>query len=81
MYFRSSQRLGSHSTHVFPRGKDGGVVLGGCRLNGDSNEQFDPVIGQGIKERCCALVPELGRAENLRIIKQGVGFRRKHFLF
>ncbi|KAH7267791.1 FAD dependent oxidoreductase [Fusarium redolens] len=75
MYFRSSQRLGSHSTHVFPRGKDGGVVLGGCRLNGDSNEQFDPVIGQGIKERCCALVPELGRAENLRIIKQGVGFR------
>ncbi|CAG9985016.1 unnamed protein product, partial [Clonostachys byssicola] len=75
MYFRSSQRLGSHSTHVFPRGKDGGVILGGCRLNGDSNEEFDSAIGQSIKERCCALVPELGRPEDLRIIKQGVGFR------
>ncbi|KAJ9419949.1 hypothetical protein FOXG_15614 [Fusarium oxysporum f. sp. lycopersici 4287] len=79
MSFRSSQRLGSHSTHVFPRGMDGGVILGGCRLNGDSNPQFDEAIGQGIKERCCALVPELGRPENLRVIKQGVGFRRKLF--
>lgn len=78
MYFRSSQRLGSHNTHVFPRGQDGGIVLGGCRLNGDLNEEFDPVIGQGIKERCCDLVPGLGKPEDLRILKQGVGFRRKY---
>lgn len=80
MSFRSGERLGSNSTHVFPRGRDGGVILGGCRFNGDWSENFDPEIGEGIKKRCCALVPELGKPEDLRILKQGVGLRRKCFL-
>ncbi|KAH8722239.1 hypothetical protein BGZ61DRAFT_347861, partial [Ilyonectria robusta] len=75
MSFRSGERLGSNSTHVFPRGRDGGVILGGCRFNGDWSENFDPEIGEGIKKRCCALVPELGKPEDLRILKQGVGLR------
>lgn len=80
MSFRSGERLGSNNTHVFPRGRDGGVILGGCRLNGDWSENFDPEIGEGIEQRCCALVPKLGKPEDLRILKQGVGLRRKCFL-
>ena len=30
-----------------------------------------------IKQRCCALVPELGRPEDLKVIKHGVGLRRE----
>ena len=69
--------MGSDNTHVFPRGRDGGIVLGGSRFAGDFSEHFDDAVGQGIKERCCALVPELGRPEDLRILKQGVGIRRE----
>jgi D-amino-acid oxidase len=79
MYFRSGQRLGSHNTHVFPRGTDGGIILGGCRFNGDWDESFDSEVGQDIIKRCCALVPEPGKPSDLRIIKKGVGFRRKYY--
>ncbi|KAM5357964.1 hypothetical protein ACJZ2D_015732 [Fusarium nematophilum] len=75
MYFRPVQRLGSSNNHIFPRGKDGGVILGGCKIDGDWSEELDPMIGEGIKQRCCALVPELGKPEDLRILKQGVGLR------
>lgn len=78
MYFRSGQRLGSHNTHVFPRGADGGIIIGGCRFNDDWDESFNPEVGQDIIKRCCALVPELGQPADLRIIKKGVGFRRKY---
>lgn len=77
MYFRSGQRLATDNTHVFPRGKDGGVILGGCRIDRTWDDRFDPEIGESIKRRCCALVPELGKPEDLKIIKQGVGFRRR----
>lgn len=77
MYYRSSLRLGSYNSYIFPRGKHGGVILGGCRLDGNWDENFDTELGESIKRKCCALAPELGRPEDLRIIKESVGFRRK----
>ncbi|KAG5655305.1 hypothetical protein KAF25_010457 [Fusarium avenaceum] len=74
MYFRSNHRLGTYNTHVFPRGKDA-VVLGGCKFNGDWSPEFDEAVGEEIKRRCCALVPELGKPEDLEVIEEGVGLR------
>ena len=34
-----------------------------------------------IKRKCCALVPQLGKPEDLKIIKHGVGLRRKYHAF
>ncbi|CAG8947946.1 unnamed protein product [Penicillium salamii] len=77
MYYRSSRRLGSHNTYVFPRGKHGGVILGGCRLNDNWDPTFDPALGESIKQKCCSLAPELGKPDDLRVLQQGVGFRRE----
>lgn len=59
-----------------PRGDYGGVILGGCRLDGVWDGTLDLEIVKGIKERCCALCPDLGPPEKLNIISHGVGLRR-----
>lgn len=79
MAFRAPVR-GGEATHIFPRGEGGrgGVILGGCRQKDDWDGRVDHDFAEVIKARCCALVPELGRPEDLRVIKHGVGLRRMH---
>ncbi|GAM40402.1 hypothetical protein TCE0_039r12729 [Talaromyces pinophilus] len=76
MYFRAPHR-DADATHIFPRGKDGmsGVILGGCREKDNWNGEVDLEFAEVIKQKCCALVPQLGKPENLKIIKHGVGLR------
>ncbi|TID06416.1 D-amino-acid oxidase [Colletotrichum higginsianum] len=75
MYFRSPRRVDNDTTYVFQRPLAGGVVLGGCRQDGNWDGEVDPALAKTILERCCALAPELGRPEDLKIIKHGVGLR------
>lgn len=76
MFFRAPHRDGE-ATHIFPRGERGGVILGGCRQKHNWNPEPDMDFAEVIKERCCALVPELGKPEDLKVVKHGVGLRRK----
>lgn len=82
MAFRAPDRDGE-ATHVFPRGPNGrgGVILGGCRQKNNWNGEVDLEFAEVIKKRCCALVPQLGKPEDLRVIKHGVGFRREYFYY
>jgi len=75
MYFRAPHRDGE-ATHIFPRGERGGVILGGCRQKGRWDGEPEMDFAKVMKQRCCALVPELGRPEDLKVIKHGVGLRR-----
>ncbi|KKY29091.1 putative d-amino acid [Phaeomoniella chlamydospora] len=75
MYLRASARQGIEPTYVFPRGDRGGVILGGCRQPDNWDGEVDPELAEDIKRRCCALCPELGKPEDLKIIQQGVGLR------
>ncbi|KAM0608385.1 hypothetical protein ACHAP0_007865 [Verticillium nonalfalfae] len=75
MYFRSPRRVDNDTTYVFQRPMAGGVVLGGCRQDGNWSGEVDEALAQDIMRRCCALAPELGRPEDLKIIRQGVGLR------
>lgn len=77
MYFRSPQRVNKDTTYVFPRGPHNGVVLGGCRLDNDWSGDVNLEFAEDIKQRCCALAPELGKPEDLRVIYHGVGLRRE----
>lgn len=79
MYFRSPKRTHSDTTYVFPRGAHGGVILGGCRMDGVWTGEIDLEFAEDIKRRCCVLCPELGRPEDLKVIQHGVGLRRKCF--
>ncbi|SCV57853.1 related to D-amino-acid oxidase [Fusarium fujikuroi] len=74
MYFRAPHRAGE-ATHIFPRGERGGVILGGCRQKNNWSGEVDLAFAEVIKRRCCSLVPELGKPEELKIIKHGVGLR------
>ncbi len=58
-----------YGVQVFPRGPDGGVYLGGSRLVNDWSEKPDMELAKIIMERCCKLVPELGRPEDLKVIR------------
>jgi D-amino-acid oxidase len=82
MYFRAPHR-DADATHIFPRGKDGmgGVILGGCREKDNWNGEVDLEFAEVIKQKCCALVPQLGKPETLKIIKHGVGLRRMYPVF
>jgi D-amino-acid oxidase len=80
MYFRAPHRAGE-ATHIFPRGEHGGVILGGCRQKNNWSGEVDLAFAEVIKSRCCSLVPELGRPEDLKVIKHGVGLRRKYRVF
>lgn len=76
MAFRAPDR-GGEATHIFPRGGgSGGIILGGCRQKDDWNGEPDLEFAEYIKSRCCALVPQLGRPADLKVIKHGVGLRR-----
>ncbi|GKT74199.1 FAD dependent oxidoreductase [Colletotrichum tofieldiae] len=75
MYFRSPRRVDNDTTYIFQRPLAGGIVLGGCRQDGNWDKEVDPELTKTILERCCALAPELGRPEDLKIIKHGVGLR------
>ncbi|KEQ90822.1 hypothetical protein AUEXF2481DRAFT_9098 [Aureobasidium subglaciale EXF-2481] len=75
MYFRSPQRVNKDTTYVFPRGPHNGVVLGGIRLDNDWSGEVDIELAEDIKQRCCALAPELGKPEDLKVLYHGVGLR------
>ncbi|KAI1322629.1 FAD dependent oxidoreductase [Xylariaceae sp. FL0255] len=77
MYFRSPARVDNDTTYIFQRPLGGGIVLGGCRENGNWSGEVDLEFSKVIIQRCCALAPELGTPEEVerRIIKHGVGLR------
>lgn len=75
MYFRSPRRVDNNTTYIFQRPMAGGIVLGGCREDGNWSGEVDEQLTKQILERCCALAPELGKPEDLKIIKHGVGLR------
>jgi hypothetical protein len=45
--------------------------------DGEVNLDF----AEDIKRRCCALCPELGKPEDLKVLKHGVGLRRELTLY
>ncbi|KAF4120837.1 FAD dependent oxidoreductase [Geosmithia morbida] len=75
MYFRSPRRVDNDTTYIFPRYPSGGVILGGCRLDGDWDTTPSETLAEDIKKRCCALAPELGKPEDLKVIAHTVGLR------
>ncbi|PLB44206.1 putative D-amino acid oxidase [Aspergillus steynii IBT 23096] len=75
MYFRSPHRVDNDTTYVFPRYPTGGVILGGCRMDNNWNAEPDPQLAEGIKKRCCALAPELGKPKDLKVVYHAVGLR------
>lgn len=76
MYFRSPRRVASDTTYVFPRGPNGGVVLGGCREDGVWGPKEPSMeFAEDIKRRCCELCPELGMPGDLKVVSHGVGLR------
>jgi D-amino-acid oxidase len=88
MYFRSPARTHADTTYIFPRGNyetgghgSGGLILGGCRIDGAWSQEGKEGIylnfAEDIKRRCCALTPELGKPEDLKVLRHGVGLRRK----
>lgn len=77
MYVMSNRkRVNNKMTYVFPRLNGGGVILGGCRIDHEWNEDVDLAVAEGIKKRCCALAPQLGKPEDLKVIQHIVGLRR-----
>jgi len=77
MYIRSPKRVHKDTTYVFPRPLGGGVILGGSRQDGDWSAEVDMNLAKEIMEKCCKLVPELGKPEDLKVLGYGVGLRRK----
>jgi hypothetical protein len=68
-------------SHVFPRPLGGGIIIGGVRLNNDWDDSFDLAITDRIKKRACQLCPELGKPEDLQVVRCNVGLRRKYLLY
>jgi hypothetical protein len=64
-------------SHVFPRPLGGGVIIGGVRLDNDWDGSFDESRVERIKQRACQLAPELGKPEDLQIVRNNIGLRRK----
>ncbi len=62
------------------RNPGGGLILGGYRFDKDWNGEVNLEFAEGIKRRCCALAPELGQLEDLKVIQHGVGFRCKFWI-
>ncbi|KAE8552664.1 hypothetical protein EYB25_004043 [Talaromyces marneffei] len=61
--------------HVFPRPLGGGIIIGGVRLENDWDDSFDESRVERIKQRACQLAPELGKPEDLQIVRNNVGLR------
>jgi len=81
MYFRSPSRVNPETTYVFPRNPGGGIILGGSRVDNVWDGEVDEAFAEGIKRRCCELVPELGKPEELKVLGNGVGLRREFVFF
>ncbi len=81
MYARSPRRVDNDATYVFPRNPGGGIILGGCRMDGVWDGEVDLEFAEDIKRRCCELVPELGKPEDLKVLQHGVGLRREFLSF
>lgn len=64
-------------SHVFPRPLGGGVIIGGVRLDNDWDGSFDHSRVERIKQRACQLAPELGKPEDLQVVRNNIGLRRK----
>lgn len=64
-------------SHVFPRPLGGGVIIGGVRLDNDWDGSFDESRVERIKQRACQLAPELGKPEDLQVVRHNIGLRRK----
>jgi D-amino-acid oxidase len=81
MYIRSPKRIFKDTTYVFPRGSQGGIILGGCRMDGNWNGEPDMEFADDIIRRCVELVPGLGTVEEVkgRVLLHGVGLRREFF--
>lgn len=45
--------------------------------DGNWDPEPDMEAAKGIMERCCAICPELGKPEDLKVIRHNVGLRRK----
>ena len=56
------------------------MILGGCRMDNIWDGEVDLEFAENIKRRCCALVPELGKPEDLKVLHHGVGLRRKSLM-
>ncbi len=69
-WFFQDQREGKDMTYFLPHGDK--VVLGGSALPDATAIEADPVIANGIVERCSRIVPEFRTAER---IDNRVGFR------
>lgn len=65
-------------SHVFPRPLGGGIIIGGVRLDNEHGEVLDQRRTERIKQKACQLCPELGRPEDLQVISQNTGLRRKY---
>jgi glycine/D-amino acid oxidase-like deaminating enzyme len=79
MYIRSPKRVDPDTTYVFPRPLGGGVILGGSRQDGDWSAEPDMELAESIMRKCCALCPELGKVEDLKVLGHGVGLRLEWF--
>lgn len=64
-------------SHVFPRPLGGGVIIGGVRLDNDWDGSFDESRVERIKQRACQLAPELGKPDDLQVVRHNIGLRRK----
>ncbi|KAK5407974.1 hypothetical protein LTR06_007717 [Exophiala xenobiotica] len=76
MYISSSAAWpAGEFAHVFPRPLGGGVIIGGVRRDNDWTAEPDMKLAERIKQRCCALAPELGKPEDLQVLSHNVGLR------
>ncbi|RAO68313.1 uncharacterized protein BHQ10_004325 [Talaromyces amestolkiae] len=62
-------------SHVFPRPLGGGVIIGGVRLDNDWDGSFDESRVERIKQRACQLAPELGKPDDLQVVRHNIGLR------
>lgn len=64
-------------SHVFPRPLGGGIIIGGVRCDNAFDDSVDSSLATRAKERACQLCPELGKPEDLQVIRHNIGLRRR----
>lgn len=79
MYIRTPKRVDAQVNYIFPRPLGGGVILGGCRQDGNWSAEVDYELSKDIMRKCCEVCPQLGKPEDLEVISHNVGLRRKFF--
>ncbi|KAI5306076.1 hypothetical protein KEM56_002302 [Ascosphaera pollenicola] len=62
-------------SHVFPRPLGGGIIIGGIKVDGEWSDAIDQKRIEIIRERACQLCPQLGKPDELQIIRHNVGLR------